>query len=312
MDRPTYGRSADDENPASSAETAAQSVCPRHPDRPSYVRCQRCDRPACGECQRSAPVGMLCVDCEAQLRREQASAQPRNAMGGAMAGARTPLVTYTVMGAAILAFVAQTLLPGVPERLGMYVPALSLSRPWTFLTSGFLHGGAMHLVLNMWCLWAIGRYLEQTLGHWRYAAVYLLSVLGGHVAVLLLTSATSHAFYGGTLGASGGIFGLFGALLILHRRMGAQYGQIVVLIVLNLIITFTVPGISWQGHLGGLLVGTVLTAVMFALRPKAAPGADRQQLARRAAVRHAVLAGGMLILLLLAIAVRFLLLGAGI
>lgn len=229
-------------------------------------------------------------------------------MMGSATGWAGPVVTYAIMGLCVLTFLGQTLLPGLPERLAMFVPGLALQRPWTFLTSGFLHGGIMHLALNMWALWAVGRYLEQSLGAWRYAAVYLLSILGGHVAVLALTDATSPGFFGGTVGASGGIFGLFGALLILHRRMGAQYGQVLVLIVLNLVFTFTVPGISWQGHLGGLVVGTALTAAMFALRPTASPGADRQALARRATVMHALLCAGVIAILLVVIAVRFVLL----
>ena len=227
-------------------------------------------------------------------------------MGTAM-GRGAPLVTYLIMGLCVLIFAGQMVMPGLPERFLLFVPGLSPQRPWTFVTSGFLHGGLMHLALNMWALWVVGRYLEQSLGAWRYAAVYLLSVVGGHVAVLLFTPAASPAFYGGTLGASGGIFGLFGSLLILHRRMGAQYGQVLMLIVLNLVITFTVPGISWQGHLGGLVVGTSLAALMFALRPTARPGTDRAALARRSVVVHSMLCAAMLVVLLVLIAARWML-----
>ncbi|MFC7376183.1 rhomboid family intramembrane serine protease [Brachybacterium sp. GCM10030268] len=290
MERPSYGYSAED-NP----DPQGQPVCPRHPDRVSYVRCKRCDRPACPDCQRPTSVGVLCVDCEREISRQQASARPRNAMGGTI-GARRPYVTYTVMALCILAYVGQTVAGDLVYQLGVFAPFRALVMPWTFLTGGFLHGGIMHLVLNMWALWVVGQYLEQTMGHVRFAAVYFVSVLAGHTAVYLLTDPLSQAWYGGTLGASGGVFGLFAAMFVVNRRMGGQTAQIAVLIVLNLVITFTVPNISWQGHLGGLIMGGLVTAGMFALRPKATPGVDRQALARRSAMVHVgIVACGVLL-----------------
>ena len=144
--------------------------------------------------------------------------------------------------------------------------------PWTFLTAGFLHGGVMHLLLNMYALWIVGQYLEQTMGHVRFAAVYFVSLLGGHTAVYVLADPMSNAWYGGTLGASGGVFGLFAAMFIVNRRLGGRTAQILVLIGLNLVITFTIPNISWQGHLGGLVIGGLLTAGMFALASQGLPG----------------------------------------
>src|SRR5690625_3101193 len=152
MNRPSYGYSAEDPS-----EPQAQPVCPRHPDRVSYVRCKRCDRPACPDCQRSAAVGMLCVDCENELSRQQASARPRNAMGGGM-GSRQPVVTYTVMGLSVLFYLGQVLAPSVMYQLLMFVPFRAVAMPWTLLHSGFLHGGLLHLALNMYALWIeIGR-----------------------------------------------------------------------------------------------------------------------------------------------------------
>jgi len=297
MNRPSYGYNA-----ADSPEPGEQPVCPRHPDQVTYVRCQRCDRPVCGQCQRPAAVGVLCVDCEHQLARQQRSTQPRNAMGGA-ARRSTPYVTYTVMALCALAFIGQNLAPDIVFQGLAFAPFRALAMPWTFVTSGFLHGGIMHIVLNLWALWAVGQYLEQTMGHARYAGVYLVSVIAGHVAVLLFADPTSVAWTGATVGASGGIFGLFGSLFVVNRRMGAQATQVLVLIGLNLVITFTVPNISWQGHLGGLVLGTALTAAMFSLRPKAAPGADRTALARRAAAVHAgVIGAGLLLCVLIVVA----------
>ncbi|AXK46812.1 rhomboid family intramembrane serine protease [Brachybacterium saurashtrense] len=305
MDRPSYGYSADDVPPPQDGpggQEQGQPVCPRHPDRVSYVRCKRCDRPACPECQRPASVGVLCADCAREVSRQRASTRPRNAMGGAMGRSR-PLVTYTLIGLCVLAYLGQMAAPQIVTQLAIFAPFRALAMPWTFFTAGFLHGGVLHLALNMYALWAVGQYLERTLGHVRYLAVYLVSVLGGHTAVYLLADATSQEWVTGTLGASGGVFGLFAAMFIVNRHLGGQTAQILVLIGLNLVITFTVPNISWQGHLGGLLLGAAMTAGMFALRPRAAPGADRQALARRSALVHAgvITAGVLLCLALIAL-----------
>ncbi|MEE1619677.1 rhomboid family intramembrane serine protease [Brachybacterium sp. J153] len=304
MDRPSYGYSAED-----APEPQAPPVCPRHPDRVSYVRCQRCERPVCPDCQRPAAVGVLCVDCARDLERQQASSRPRNAMGGAM-GRATPVVSYTIIALCVLAYVGQRVAPDLVVQLGIFAPFRALAMPWTFLTAGFLHGGILHLLLNMYALYVFGPQLERTLGHWRFAGIYLLSVLAGHTAVVLLTDPLSQSWYGGTLGASGGVFGLFAAMFIVIRRMGADAAQLIVLIALNLVITFMVQGISWQGHIGGLLMGGALTAGMYALRPKARPGSDRQAIARRSALLHAgVLAAGFVLCLALVLG-RFALLPA--
>lgn len=301
MERPSYGYSAED-NP----DPQAPPVCPRHPDRVSYVRCKRCDRPACPDCQRPTSVGVLCVDCERDISRQQASTRPRNAMGASM-GKRTPYVTYTLIGLCVLAYLGQMVAPQIVEQLGIFAPFRALAMPWTFFTAGFLHGGILHIALNMYALWIVGQYLEQALGHVRYAAVYLVSVLGGHTAVYLIADSLSQSWYTGTLGASGGVFGLFAAMFIVNRHLGGQTAQILVLIALNLVITFTVPGISWQGHLGGLVIGAAVTAGMFALRPKASPGADRQVLARRSALVHGAVIAAAAVLCVVVIVVKTLL-----
>lgn len=298
MDRPSYGYSAED-----TPGPQSTPVCPRHPDRVSYVRCKRCDRPACPECQRPTSVGVLCVDCDRELAQQQASTRPRNALGGGI-GRRTPYVTYTVIALCVLAYVGQMLAPQVVQQLGVFAPFRALYMPWTFFTAGFLHGGIIHLLLNMYALWAVGQYLEQTMGHVRYVAVYLASVLGGHTAVYVLADPLGKDWVTGTLGASGGVFGLFAAMFIVNRRLGAQSAQILVLIGLNLVITFTIPNISWQGHLGGLVVGAAVTAGMFALRPRATPGADRQAMARRSALAHSGVIAAAVVLCVLLIAVK--------
>ncbi|MGP9695080.1 rhomboid family intramembrane serine protease [Brachybacterium sp. AOP25-B2-12] len=286
-------------------------VCPRHPDRVSYVRCQRCHRPACPECQRPAAVGILCVDCARELEGARRQSAPRTLMGGITAEGR-PIVTIALIAICAVLYLGQTVAPQVVEQLLIFAPFRALAMPWTFLTAGFLHGSILHILLNMYALWTVGPYLERSMGRARFLAVYLISILGGNVAVLLLTDPLSQAWLGGTLGASGGIFGLFGSLFVVNRRIGAQSTQVLVLIGLNLVITFMIPFISWQGHLGGLVLGTATTAALFALRPKATPGADRVALARRSASVHALIIAGAFVLCLVLIAIRVATLPAGV
>lgn len=283
---PTYG-----------ASPSQAPTCPRHPDRPSLIRCQRCERPTCTECQRQAAVGVQCVDCVNDASAHQRATQPRTAVG-AVPLAGHPIVTYGIMGIAGVIYALQALgFDSILSTWLMFRPFAALALPWTFITSGFLHGSLMHVALNLWALWAVGQFLERTLGHWRYAAIFLVSVVGGHVAVLGLAPVLSDAWFTGTVGASGGVFGLFGALLVVQRRMGGQATQILVLIGLNLAISFVYENISWQGHVGGLIVGTALVALLFQFRPKATPGADRAALAKKSARWHVGIIVAMVVLL---------------
>jgi membrane associated rhomboid family serine protease len=156
---------------------------------------------------------------------------------------------------------------------GTPVPGLDLvgvahGEPYRLLTSAFLHAppnsglGVAHILFNMWALWMIGPQLEQVLGRARFLALYLLSALGGSVLLYLVDPSQP------AVGASGAIFGLFGAFFVVGRKLGAPTGGIVFLLVINLILTFAVPGISWQGHLGGLITGSLL-AVAYAYAPAA-------------------------------------------
>lgn len=231
-------------------------VCPRHPDRPSYVRCQRCGRPACPECQRSAAVGVQCVDCVAELNRHQR--EPRTVLGGKVRS-NTPVVTYVLIGLCIALFAGQYLAPSLTSRL-LYAGIYTGSEPWRMLTSVFLHstGFLMHIAFNMYALYIIGRVLEPMLGRLRFLLLYLIAGFGGSVGVLLLESPGV-----GVVGASGAVFGLFGAFLVLAKARGANYVPILVIIGINLVLGF-LPGanISWQAHVGGLVTGAALAAVL--------------------------------------------------
>ncbi len=242
-------------------------VCPRHPDRVSYVRCQRCGRPACPECQRPAAVGVHCVDCVREASRTVA--QPRTAFGAPLRAGR-PVVTLTLIGLCVVSYVLQMTVGSAWTGRLIFAPVIGDLEPWRFLTAAFLHdtGMILHIAFNMYALWILGQNLELALGRWRFIALYLLSAVGGTVTVTLLAAPTvAGGWTTGVVGASGAVFGLFGAILVVLRRLGRSAQPIVVILVINAVIGFVVPGISWQSHLGGLLTGAALGAA-YAYAPK--------------------------------------------
>ena len=251
-----------------SAEPSAQvPVCPRHPDRPSYVSCQRCGRPACPECQRAAAVGFQCVDCVNETKRTTPAV--RTVYGGAVASGK-PMVTFAIIAACALLFVLQWVIPGgVVFRNLAYAsvfatPEYGVFQPWRMITSAFLHSQSflLHIVINMYTLWIFGQALEPLLGRIRFLAVYLLSAIGGSVGYLLLTPVLPEGGPVGVVGASGAIFGLFGAMLVVQRHRGGETRQLWVLIAINGVIGFMVPQIAWQAHLGGLVTGALCAAAI--------------------------------------------------
>jgi len=260
----------------------APETCYRHPNRPTYIRCQRCDRPICPECQTPAPVGVLCPEC----MRDGRSAIAASRTGGAggylrrMLPQGVPVVTYVIMGLCILVYVAQLVSGGVVTDAGVLDPSAIASQPWRLLTSAFLHSPSsfLHILFNMYALFTFGPALERFLGRLRFLALYLVTAFGGSVGVVLVyqlavaTNGTSAHWLGGllqpsaALGASGAIFGLLGAMLVLHRAMGVQPLQLVIIVVLNLAITFFVRGIAWEAHVGGVLTGLAIGAILLRTR----------------------------------------------
>ncbi|MEB3023486.1 rhomboid family intramembrane serine protease [[Mycobacterium] crassicus] len=224
------------------------TVCYRHPDRATALRCTRCDRYICGDCMRSAAVGQHCVDCA-----QAGSAQVRRARSRVPAAYDVPVITYGLIAVNVLAFIAQLAAGPSDTRWVIWSPAVADGQVYRLVTAAFLHYGPMHLLLNMWALYVVGPPLEGLLGRARFSAMYLLSALGGSVAVYLLAPVNTT-----TVGASGAIFGLFGATLIVGKRLRMDIGWVAAIIIINLVFTFTIPRISWQGHLGGLVTGVLV------------------------------------------------------
>jgi membrane associated rhomboid family serine protease len=246
---------------------AGVPVCPRHPDRESHVHCQRCERPVCPDCQRVAAVGVQCVDCVRQQSRTGRSA--RTVFGGQV-GDAAPAVTQAIIALCVGAYALEWIVGSSFVGRFAYAPFLTVTEPWRMITSAFLHsppqssGGALlHILFNMYAVWLIGPYLERLLGPVRFAALYLISAFGGAVGLFLLANPYSgNSWTRGAVGASGAVFGLFAALVLVNRRLGRDNAGIVSVIVINGVLGF-MPGlnIAWQAHLGGLITGGLIAAV---------------------------------------------------
>jgi membrane associated rhomboid family serine protease len=276
-------------------------VCPRHPDREAYVRCQRCGRPACPECQRPAAVGIQCVDCVRDAARTTPSA---HTVFGGRATDGTPVVTYTIIAVCAVVYLLQRADPSITDEFA-FVPKYGWTEPYRFVTAAFLHSPAtiFHILFNMFALWSLGQYLEPMLGRARFAALYLISGIGGQVGVVLLAATPSTievlthqpvAWNNGVVGASGAIFGLFGALLVLNRHLGRSSAAMYAIIAINAAFGFLYPGISWQAHLGGFVTGVICAGAIVVFR--------------RQGVRHLVWAafGAVLVLLVVVTVAKYL------
>jgi membrane associated rhomboid family serine protease len=243
--------------------------CYRHPERETWVSCTRCERPICPDCLRPAAVGFQCPQCVSE--GAATVRQPRSPYGARVA-TRGPLVTITLGVLNVVAFLVtaatspEGFVRNTASRLFTELDLVPLrvaasDEYWRLLTSAFLHIGPLHLIVNMLALVIVGPALERLFGTWRFLSLYVLGALGGAVAVYLFNSPV-----GAVAGASGAIFGLFAATLIVLRNLGLDARFMIVAIVVNFAASFA-PGISLLGHLGGFLAGG-LTALVLVYAPK--------------------------------------------
>ena len=244
----------------------SEPVCPRHPDRVAYVRCQRCGRPTCPECQRPAAGGIQCVECVREGQKSMRTA--RTQFGAKVSAGGRPVVTLTIIGICAAVWLVQKGSPTFSNDLDFWAPAVR-SQPWRFLTSAFEHdpGDPLHILFNMYALWVVGQYLEPLLGRLRFATIYLVCAFGGSVGLLLLappSTLPNSSWDTPALGASGAIFGLFLALLLVNRHLGRSTAGIGIIILINLAFSFLVPNVAWQAHLGGALTGAVCGGILMA------------------------------------------------
>ncbi|WP_017539868.1 rhomboid family intramembrane serine protease [Nocardiopsis halophila] len=287
-------------DPSPSPGTGAAPVCYRHPDRPARITCTRCERRICPDCMRDASVGHQCPECVAEANRRTPA--PRTVFGGRTTAA--PYATWTFIGLMVAGFGVQSVNWDVTGLFGMNALAVVFLGEWyRMITAAFLHGGLMHLAFNAFALYVVGRQLESWLGHVRYVALWVLSALGGSAVTLVVTAVTAVASGAVqpqlSVGASGAVFGLFGAVLVLGRRLGLDTRFVLLLLAVNLVITF-MPGlnIAWTAHVGGLLTGLALGAG-FGYLPRDREGSGRDRGSRKAAT-HLVVAGGWTLLIAVA------------
>lgn len=229
-------------------------VCYRHPNRETGVSCSNCGRPICPDCMTSTSVGMRCPECARQGRTKVRTISALHA---------EPTLMWILIGINVLAGLGSLSGASVGDQ-GTLTDAGDLSRGsmaagdwWTLLTSGFLHRGIFHLLSNMLSLWILGSLLEPVLGHLRFGLLYFVSLFCGSLGVLLMAD-------GASAGASGAIFGLLGAAVVVarHRGLNLMESGLGLWLGLNLLLTFTIPNISIGGHIGGLAGGFLAALIL--------------------------------------------------
>ena len=249
-------------------------TCYRHPSRETGVSCSNCGRPICPECMTSTPVGMRCPECARQRTKVQS---------GVAIGARggDPIGTYALLALNVIVFIAEVLgggsgttslegggslindgglcANGIDDDGTCRGTATEGGELFRIVTGGFLHAGPFHLLLNMFALYVLGTLIEPIIGTARFVAIYFAALLAGAFGALVMSDPTEV-----TVGASGAIFGLMAAAFVIARHRGIDQiaSQIGLFVVLNLVFTFSVPGISVGGHIGGLIGGAIAALLL--------------------------------------------------
>jgi membrane associated rhomboid family serine protease len=242
------------------AEGAEVRYCYRHPDRETGLSCSECGRPICADCINYAPVGLRCPD---HSGRPQGVKKVTTGVQRATFAGPTALVTKTLIGLNLGVFLLM-LGSGAPigqaggrvfEEGALFVgnPSIGLAAGewWRLVTAGFIHSGLFHIGLNMMMLWWFGAPLEQGIGRARFLGIYFVSMLAGSAGAVLLSPQSP------TVGASGAVLGLFGAMFVLERQAGITRGPAFTILLLNILLPFVIPGISLGGHLGGAIGGAL-------------------------------------------------------
>jgi membrane associated rhomboid family serine protease len=240
--------------------TVETQTCYRHADRETRVSCSSCGRPICPDCMTPTPVGMRCPECSKQRTEVKTMASLR----------ADPTLTYVIIAINVVAFLAQ-MSTGTAMQAGgrvfaegaLFGPLVADGQWYRLISGGFLHGGLLHIAFNMYFLFTLGQMMEPAMGKLRFGALYATSLLGGSLGVMLLSPNSV------TVGASGAVFGLLGAAVVVERSQGIGLMQsgLGITMLLNLGITFLVPNISIGGHLGGLAVGALCGYVMLVWAP---------------------------------------------
>jgi len=241
---------------AQEATDTTATTCYRHSDRETGVSCSNCGNPICPDCMTTTPVGMRCPDCARQKTKVRTVATLTKA----------PQLAYALIAINLVAFVAASTggrdlgtSGPVYEQGVLFASGVANGEWWRIVTAGFLHAGLLHIAFNMYFLYFLGTLLEPSIGKLRFGIIYLVSLIGGSFGALLLSPDAV------TVGASGAVFGSMGAAILAMRARGIDPMQsgLGITLLLNLGITFLIPGISIGGHLGGLFAGGIVGYLMF-------------------------------------------------
>jgi membrane associated rhomboid family serine protease len=253
---------------AAMAATEQAQTCYRHPKNETAVACSTCGRPICTECMVFAPVGIKCPECAGQPTGvKRATSRARTSAGVGTGALMTKGLIGICVGVYLLQIAQAGNINGRPEEFGandiwfrgsLIGGLVAEGEWWRLVTSAFIHASPIHLLFNMLMLWWFGSALETLLGRVRFLGVFFVSVLAGAAGALLVTEPNQL-----TVGASGGVFGILGAGVVLERRQVMVFGGGALgVVVLNLALSFLIPGISIGGHIGGLLGGAAATLAL--------------------------------------------------
>jgi membrane associated rhomboid family serine protease len=211
------------------------------------------------------------VDC---IREQAKGIRPQVTVFGGRAGADRPYLTIAIIAICVVVWLGELLSPRVFQEVA-FAPALGTSEPWRLITSAFAHSPTqpMHIIFNMLALWIVGGYLERMLGWARYLAMYLVTALAGSVTWLLFqpVDPSNQGAWVPVVGASGAVFGLFAAVIVLNRHLGRDSSSMIATIGINAVIGFVVPNVAWQAHLGGLVAGGLLALAIAVSRSQRRP-----------------------------------------
>ena len=230
------------------------TFCKEHPSIETNVRCSRCEDFICTNCMVPASIGYQCPSCASDstlvikgINRNRFIPSQKNSQ-----------VTKFLSISLLVVYVFQFLLGDVLiANFALFAPSVTNGQWWLLITAGFLHGSIIHLLFNVYILWILGSQLENIVGKTKFIIIYFGSLLGGSLASYLFSPFGSYS-----IGASGAIFGLMGAMLVVGRKRNLDISQITTLVVINVVIGFVLSGIDWRAHLGGLAAGALITWVL--------------------------------------------------
>ncbi|MFZ9354356.1 MAG: rhomboid family intramembrane serine protease [Candidatus Nanopelagicales bacterium] len=237
------------------SQTPIEPVCFNHNNEITYVRCSRCEKYICVKCMNPASIGYQCPECAGNVTKIINPIQQRRFIPTRQKAKITKFLTISL----VVVYALQSLLGDILiANFALFAPSVSQGKWWLLITAGFLHGSILHLFFNAYILWVVGGQLESIVGSIRFGIIYLVSLLGGSIASYLFSPFGTYS-----VGASGAIFGLMGAMLVVGRKIRIDISQITTLVILNVVLGFVISGIDWRAHLGGLFAGALITWILF-------------------------------------------------